>query len=174
MTMDTLMTLARDLQDLGAVMITLTGGEPLLRRDKENLPREPPEIFGEIVAETPSVLLKRVAFDFPRDVDHVRSETQRAGLAVEDLWDGAIVFRYGSAESVLEHLLKSGAGTAFYDAIDRKRRRELEREFLERLAERHPSQAEFEVVYTITSLVLPGSHSGHFRWVSCPVSRWPH
>jgi ubiquinone/menaquinone biosynthesis C-methylase UbiE len=121
---------------------------------KENSPREPLEIFSEIVAKDPSILLKRVAFDFPRDMDHVRSETERAGLAVEDLWEGAVVFRYGSAEAVLEHLLKSGAGTAFYDAVDRKRRGGLEREFLKRLAERQrPSQVGFEVVHDYVACI---------------------
>jgi hypothetical protein len=121
---------------------------------KENSPREPLEIFSEIVARDPSILLKRVQFDFPRNMDHVRSETERVGLAVEKLWEGAVVFHYDSAEAVLEHLLKSGAGTAFYDAVDRKRRGGLEREFLKRLAERQrPSQAEFEVVHDYVACI---------------------
>jgi hypothetical protein len=121
---------------------------------KENSPREPLEIFSEIVAKDPSILLKRIAFDFPRDMDHVRSETERVGLEVEDLWEGTVVFRYGSAKAVLEHLLKSGAGTAFYDAVDRKRRDGLEREFLKRLAERQrPSPAEYEVVHDYVACI---------------------
>ena len=37
MTLETLTALGRELQDLGAVMVTLTGGEPLLRRDLEEI-----------------------------------------------------------------------------------------------------------------------------------------
>jgi hypothetical protein len=73
---------------------------------RENSPREPMEIFAELVAEDPSVLLKRVAFDFPRDAAQVRSLVQAAGLAVESLRQDCIVFAYGSAEQVLEHLLR--------------------------------------------------------------------
>jgi ubiquinone/menaquinone biosynthesis C-methylase UbiE len=105
---------------------------------KENSPREPLEIFGRLVARDPSVLQKRVAFDFPRDMNHVR-QLLSAGFEILNLWDGKIVFRYDTPEEVLEHLLKSGAGTAFYDAIDPKRREQLKREFIETIARGKPS-----------------------------------
>lgn len=44
------------------------------------------------------------------------------------------MFRYSSPEEVLDHLLKSGAGTAFYDAVDMPGRDRLEKQFFERLA----------------------------------------
>ena len=47
---------------------------------RENSPREPLEIFGELVAEDPTVLQKRVAFDFPRDTDHVARSPAEGGL----------------------------------------------------------------------------------------------
>jgi len=108
---------------------------------RENSPREPMEIFAELVAEDPNVLLKRVAFDFPRDAAHVRSLVTVAGLAVESLRQDSILFTYDSAEQVLEHLLKSGAGTAFYDAIDPTRRPALTRRFLGMLAQRREADA---------------------------------
>ncbi len=113
---------------------------------KENSPREPLEIFGRLVAEDPSVLQKRVAFDFPRDMNHVSQQVLSAGLEVVHLWDGKIVFRYDTAEEVLEHLLKSGAGTAYYDAIDPKRRDELQGRFVETLARKNPV-AGYEVIH---------------------------
>jgi predicted TPR repeat methyltransferase len=102
---------------------------------KENSPREPLEIFGQLVAKDPSALQKRVAFDFPRDMNHVR-QLLSAGFEILHLWDGKIVFRYDKPEEVLEHLLKSGAGTAFYDAIDPKKREELKERFIETVARR--------------------------------------
>lgn len=106
---------------------------------KENSPREPLEIFGRLIARDPSVLQKRVAFDFPRDMNHVR-QLLSAGFEILHLWDGKIVFRYDTPEEVLEHLLKSGAGTAFYDAIDPKRREQLKGEFIETIAGgKHPA-----------------------------------
>lgn len=114
---------------------------------KENSPREPLEIFGDLVAQDPSVLQKRVAFDFPRDMDHVRLEVKTAGLRVENLWEGTVIFRYDTPEQVLEHLLKSGAGTAFYDAIHPDRRDDLTRNFLKTLADRQATAETYEVIH---------------------------
>jgi len=120
---------------------------------KENSPQEALEIFAELVASQPDVLLKRVAFDFPRDAEHVRRLLQSAGMAVEQVWEGSIVFRYASAEGVLEHLLKSGAGTAFHDAIDPSRREDLTKRFVDILASRHPRGAPIEVRHEYVSCI---------------------
>lgn len=123
-----------------------SGGRLAFIVHRENSPRVPLEIFAELVAEDPTVLLKRVAFDFPRNADHVRSLVETAGLEVEALHEGDIVFSYANADQVLEHLLKSGAGTAFYDAIDPVRRAAVTGRFLQRLVGRHdPKAATFEV-----------------------------
>jgi MoaA/NifB/PqqE/SkfB family radical SAM enzyme/SAM-dependent methyltransferase len=116
---------------------------------KENSPREPLEIFGQLVAQDPSILLKRVAFDFPRDMNHVR-QLLSAGFDILHLWDGKVVFRYDTPEEVLEHLLKSGAGTAYYDAVDPKRRKGLECQFLDTIARRKPP---YEVIHDYVSCV---------------------
>jgi SAM-dependent methyltransferase len=121
------------------------GGHLAFVVHRENSPREPLEIFAELVARDPSVLQKRVAFDFPRDTGHVEAEMATAGMHVEELWEGEVVFRYESPEGVLEHLLKSGAGTAFYDAVDPERREALTGRFLERLAERRQRSEGYEV-----------------------------
>jgi MoaA/NifB/PqqE/SkfB family radical SAM enzyme/protein-L-isoaspartate O-methyltransferase len=120
---------------------------------KENSPREPLEIFAELVARDPLVLQKRVAFDFPRDMDHIRAEMADAGLEISDLWDGAAVFHYARPEDVLEHLLKSGAGTAFYDAVDAERRQSLVNEFLRVLADRHGQRPDYEVSHEYVACI---------------------
>ena len=56
-------------------------------------------------------------------------------------------FRYPGAEQVLEHLLKSGAGTAFHEAIAPSQRDGLTREFVRLLAARHRGQAQIAVVH---------------------------
>jgi MoaA/NifB/PqqE/SkfB family radical SAM enzyme/protein-L-isoaspartate O-methyltransferase len=122
-----------------AAKALVAGGRLAFVVHKENSPQEPLEIFGQLVAEDPTVLQKRVAFDFPRNSEHVATLVSGAGLQVESLWEDAITFHYARAESVLEHLLKSGAGTAFYDAIDPKQRPTLTARFLQRLADRHES-----------------------------------
>jgi MoaA/NifB/PqqE/SkfB family radical SAM enzyme/SAM-dependent methyltransferase len=123
------------------------GGRLAFVVHRENSPREPLEIFAELVARDPSVLQKRVAFDFPRDAGHVEVEMAAAGLKVEEVWESAVVFHYDSPEGVLDHLLKSGAGTAFYDAVDPQRREALTGEFLELLAARRSDATGYEVVH---------------------------
>ena len=129
------------------------GGQLAFIVHKENSPREPLEIFAELVAEEPTALLKRVAFDFPRDSNHVRGLLEAAGLRVERLWEDRIVFRYDSAEKVLEHLLKSGAGTAFYNAIDPARRGALIDRFLQELVRRHEPATDLEVCHDYVACV---------------------
>ncbi len=114
---------------------------------KENSPKEPLEIFGEIIGRNPSALQKRVAFDFPRDLDHLKSAVEAAGFELLDTCEDAITFQYSTPEEVLEHLLKSGAGTAFYEALDPNRRTGLEKEFLEILAGRHQADNRFDVIH---------------------------
>jgi MoaA/NifB/PqqE/SkfB family radical SAM enzyme/SAM-dependent methyltransferase len=121
------------------------GGQIALIVHRENSPEEEFGIFSSLVARNPLVMTKRVAFDFPRDGAHLESLVDEAGLAVVNLWQGSAVFRYGTAGEVLDHLLKSGAGTVFYDAIDRSARDELTREFLELLHERKGKRKTYQV-----------------------------
>jgi MoaA/NifB/PqqE/SkfB family radical SAM enzyme/SAM-dependent methyltransferase len=119
-----------------------SGGRVAFLVHRENSPREPLEVFTEIVAQNPAALRKGIAFDFPRDAVQVRSLLESAGFEIEWLEEDAIDFRYLSAAEVLQHLLKSGAGTAYYDAVDPDRRAVLMAEFLWRLTERRPPGAE--------------------------------
>ncbi|MHC5076708.1 MAG: hypothetical protein ACYTFM_09800, partial [Planctomycetota bacterium] len=62
-------------------------------------------------------------------------------------WDGEVVFPYDTAQQVLEHLLKSGAGTAYYDAVDPQRRNDLERQFVDTIAQRINPGEKYEVIH---------------------------
>lgn len=130
-----------------------TGGRLAFVVHKENSPREASELLAELVAKDPSVLTKRVAFDFPRDIEQVRSLLGLAGFVDVEPWEGAAVFHYDSADGVLEHLLKSGAGTAFHDAIDPERRDALTDEFLSTLAARHAETPEYEVAHEFIACI---------------------
>jgi MoaA/NifB/PqqE/SkfB family radical SAM enzyme/ubiquinone/menaquinone biosynthesis C-methylase UbiE len=129
------------------------GGRLAFVVHKDHSPREALDIFYELVAEDPSVLEKRVAFDFPRDIQQVSRELQAAGFAVEHLWEGRVVFSYDTPELVLEHLLKSGAGTAFYDAVISERRSEMKLRFVEMLAARNKSRGSYRVIHKYFSCV---------------------
>ena len=125
---------------------------------KENSPREPLEIFAEIVTADPSLLQKRVWFDFPRDKEHVEEVIRNVGLEIENLWEGEVRFCFNRPDEVLEHLLKSGAGTAYYDAVDPTRRKAMEREFLERLAARKGDRP-YEVIHEYVACIARKGHS---------------
>ncbi|MFH1745980.1 MAG: radical SAM protein [Planctomycetota bacterium] len=138
------------------------GGRLAFVVHKENSPREPLEIFAELVARDPTVLQKRVAFDFPRDPDHVREEVTLAGFEIARIWEGAAVFTYKSPADVLEHLLKSGAGTAFYDALDPQRRGVLTDDFLARLSARHEGASRYTISHEYVACIAqkPGKPTG--------------
>jgi MoaA/NifB/PqqE/SkfB family radical SAM enzyme/SAM-dependent methyltransferase len=119
---------------------------------RENSPREALEIFGELVAEDPAALEKRVEFDFPVDGKQVAARLAAAGFTAVDVREGAAVFRYASAREVLEHLLKSGAGTAFYHALRSARRESFERRFVDALDARH-TDGRFEVAHEYVACI---------------------
>jgi hypothetical protein len=100
---------------------------------KQNSPRRELEIFRALAAHDPSVLKRSVHFDFPDDVNHVQGLLEGTGFSVKHLWDGVVSFEYATAEQALEHLLKSGAGTAYYEAVDPERRQALEQAFVNEL-----------------------------------------
>jgi len=129
------------------------GGRLAFIVHRENSPYEPLQIFGEIVLEDPSVLTKRIAFDFPADTDQVRRQLATAGLEATHMHEGEIVFRYPTAREVLEHLKKSGAGTAYYDAVDPARRDALEAEFVKRLSSRRQGKKGFDVVHNYITCI---------------------
>jgi hypothetical protein len=83
----------------------------------------------------------------------VRTELEAVGLEAEQLWDGHITFHYDTPEEVLEHLLKSGAGTAFYDAVDPLRRKALEQQFLDTLCSRQGTERPYKVVHDYISCI---------------------
>jgi len=120
------------------------GGQVALIVHKENSPQRETAVFAEIAAEEPSALLRRVSFDFPRDLSHLEQEVKAAGMELVASWQDAAVFHYPSPRLVLDHLLKSGAGTVFYEAIRPERREELTARFLQKLEERNVSP-DFEV-----------------------------
>jgi len=123
---------------------------------KLNSPRRELAIFHEILARAPEVLQSQVHFDFPRDIDHLETELDRVGLRTQHIWEDQISFRYDTAEQALEHLLKSGAGTAYYEAVDPNKREELTREFINRLQEQ-TAGGSYEVVHEFLACVAISS-----------------
>lgn len=129
------------------------GGLLALVVHQQNTPRRPLEIFAELVAENPAVMQKQVFFDFPWTAEDLRQRLKLQGLEPEHLIEGEITFEYPTAQKVLEHLLKSGAGTAYYDALDPAARPGLEARFLERLTTENQDQPVFEVTHKYVSCI---------------------
>jgi MoaA/NifB/PqqE/SkfB family radical SAM enzyme/protein-L-isoaspartate O-methyltransferase len=134
------------------------GGQLAFVVHRDGSPREATGLFAELVAEQPDALEKQVAFDFPADAARVRALLAQAGLDVVHLAEGEIVFRCADAPAVLEHLLKSGAGTAFHEALAPAWRAALTERFLSRLAARHAGETEIPVPheYVICVARKPG------------------
>jgi MoaA/NifB/PqqE/SkfB family radical SAM enzyme/SAM-dependent methyltransferase len=131
----------------------VAGGRLAFVIHQEHSPRVPLEIFASLVARDPSVLRRRVAFDFPQDGVHLRAAVASAGFGIESMWNGTVVFRYSTPEAVLDHLLKSGAGTAFYDAVDPARRADLTADFLQALEERNGQAAGYTVSHEYVACI---------------------
>jgi len=123
------------------------GGRLALVVHRQDSPARELGIFHRLVAEDPAVLERSVDFDFPRDDDHLREVLGACGLEPRRLWQGQCTFSYPSAEGALEHLLRSGAGTVFYDAIEQDARETLRRRFLELLTEQNRGRPTFDVVH---------------------------
>ncbi|MCP4453110.1 MAG: hypothetical protein GY809_16740 [Planctomycetes bacterium] len=98
-------------------------------------------IFRGLAVDDPSVLRQSVHLDFPNDVTHVRRLLEHAGFEIRHLWEGVVSFEYSTAAQALEHLLKSGAGTAYYEAVDPVRRHTLGQAFVNELSERTRDEA---------------------------------
>ncbi|MCX5794644.1 MAG: radical SAM protein [Elusimicrobia bacterium] len=128
------------------------GGRLAFIVHRENSPRRELELFYALGAQDPHILEMRVAFDFPTR-SRVEAELLAAKLRPEELWEGAAVFRYSSAEDVLEHLLKSGAGTAYYNAVKPGCRAETEKKFLELLRQSNAGKPDYKVVHDFVACV---------------------
>lgn len=113
---------------------------------RQNSPKRELGIFYRLVAEDPSVLKKRVHFDFPRDKAHIERLLTENSFIPERITGGRIVFPCRSPDQVLTHLLRSGAGTAFYDALGPSSREDMERRFKDELAGRVRSGS-YDVVH---------------------------
>jgi SAM-dependent methyltransferase len=120
---------------------------------KENSPSEPLQIFGDIVLEDPTVMTKRVAFDFPANIEAVRRELAAAGLEATELQEGEVIFCYETAHEVLQHLKKSGAGTAYYEAVAPDRRDALEAQFVKKMIERRGDRKGFDVIHNYITCI---------------------
>ncbi len=129
------------------------GGRLAFIVHRENSPARELAIFEELISNDPGALTKPVDFDFPRDSRHVGDLLARAGLITHHLSEGEVTFRYDSADEVLEHLLKSGAGTAFYQAIDPAKRDRLARSFVERLKRLNNGKEKYEVIHEYVACI---------------------
>lgn len=120
---------------------------------RDNSPREILEVFRRLVAEDPSVLLQGVDFDFPRDREHLEELFRSSGLETCSFMEDQIVFPCQTPQDVLDHLLKSGAGTAYFNAVDPERRDVLMDQFRAYLQESKKDGEGFEVIHEYVSCV---------------------
>lgn len=121
---------------------------------KDNSPREPLRVFRKLVARDPSILLQGVNFDFPRDREHLEELFSSSGLKLLNFAEDQIVFPCQTPQGVLDHLLRSGAGTAYFNAVDSERRDALTDQYLASLGERKKAGEGHEVIHEYVSCVV--------------------
>ncbi|MFA6315909.1 MAG: radical SAM protein [Elusimicrobiota bacterium] len=119
---------------------------------RENSPARELGIFYALGAEDPDIMEMKVSFDFPTR-ERAAAELAKAGFRDLDLWEGTAVFRYPTPQAVLDHLLKSGAGTAFYNAVRPDRRKAATQEFLKRLEADNAGKPAYEVRHDFVACV---------------------
>jgi MoaA/NifB/PqqE/SkfB family radical SAM enzyme/SAM-dependent methyltransferase len=129
------------------------GGRLALVVHRDGSPREPLELFAALVALDPSVLQRQVRFDFPAAAQQLAEELAAAGFALSWGRTGEVRFACPGSRGVVEHLLKSGAGTAFHDAVDPARRGALMAEFERRLTQLHPTETTIDVVHDYIAVI---------------------
>jgi len=129
------------------------GGRLAFVVHRQGSPRQVLEIFQALALEYPSALQGQVVFDFPLDREDAACRLRAAGLRVDRIWEGQVVFACDSPDQVLEHLLKSGAGTAYYDAVDPGMREVLGREFVRRLALQNPKGPPYLVAHDYVACI---------------------
>ncbi|HBT60862.1 MAG TPA: hypothetical protein DEB40_03855 [Elusimicrobia bacterium] len=111
---------------------------------QEDSPRRELELFHLIGSQNPEFLDMNVAFDFPSR-SRLEEELAAAGLRPDNLYEGQVVFTCSSPHDVLEHLLKSGAGTAYHNAVKPEHREQARNRFLELLQLGNTRRDRYEV-----------------------------
>jgi len=129
------------------------GGRIAFLVHRQNSPSRELSLFRQLAAQYPQALQQDVNFDFPAGKDQVSGELKEAGLKVTRLWEDRIVFTYATARQVLDHLLKSGAGTAYDQALDPAWRQELHTEFLRLRAKAPERDGQFHVVHDYVACI---------------------
>lgn len=129
------------------------GGSLAFVVHKDNSPREPLDAFRKLVSRDPAILLQGVDFDFPRDREHLEALFSSSDLELHDFVEDQIVFPCQTPQDVLDHLLRSGAGTAYFNAVAPERRDALTDQFLASLKESMEAGEGYKVMHEYVSCV---------------------
>jgi len=139
------------------------GGHLALAVHKLNSPKEPLEIFASLIAEDPSALAKKVFFEFPESPSDLEGMLSAAGFEAIEIEEGSLDFAFDFGREALEHLMLSGAGTAYYDAVDPAKREELKKRFVQIAGSRRGADGRCHVVHEYLSCVARRPKGSLFR-----------
>ncbi|UCE24830.1 MAG: radical SAM protein [Candidatus Zixiibacteriota bacterium] len=130
---------------LGRVM--KPGGEIGFVAHLDRSPEMPFEFFEDLVRENPGVMDKAVRMKFPCDDDDVRASLERAGFEARHLQSGTFTVVCRDGQEVLDHVMKSGAGSTFYHSIQQSHRERLTAEFIRRIDERFGGSGDIPIIH---------------------------
>jgi hypothetical protein len=113
------------------------GGEIGFVAHLDRSPEVPFEIFEDLVRENPDVMEKAVRMKFPASDDEVRVALTECGFEPRYLHSGTFTVVCRDGREVLDHVMKSGAGSTFYHAIRPSERQRLIGQFIRRIEEHY-------------------------------------
>lgn len=109
------------------------GGEIGFVAHLDRSPEVPFQVFEELVRENPDVMEKAVRMKFPSSDDDVRVALTENGFEPRYLRSGTFTVVCRDGREVLDHVMKSGAGSTFYHAIRPSDRQRLIEQFIKRI-----------------------------------------
>lgn len=109
------------------------GGEIGFVAHLDRSPEVPFQVFEELVRENPDVMEKAVRMKFPSSDNDVRMALNKYGFEPRYLHSGTFTVVCRDGREVLDHVMKSGAGSTFYHAIRPSERQGLIDKFITRI-----------------------------------------
>ena len=113
------------------------GGVVGLVAHLDRSPLVPIEVFEELTREDPTILQKAVKLKFPLDGKETASELEEAGFEVEWIRQASFDFCCDTGQEVLDHVMKSGAGTTFYYSLRPDVREQMADRFIAKIESRY-------------------------------------
>ncbi|WP_375772735.1 class I SAM-dependent methyltransferase [Archangium gephyra] len=76
-------------------------------------------LFTSAMARHPEALVKRMHIALPHGQKQLVREARRAGLHVQEAWEGGMAVPCRNGREIVDYMVKSGASSGFLDSLDK-------------------------------------------------------